>query len=252
MAHTVAYTHTHTLQTQTKWSARGAFRTPINTSKSTTSHRPGWACRAPRCLWRPMRSRTFLAPGLWIDMKQQQAKSKSTIKTNRNTKETNDSCQFLQQWKGIQSCIYHTDLPFAHEPPSIHARHQIFTQELRSLRVLTLHWRKNVRNNNPHKEYRFGRGQFKRTPQTSALVDMATFEMAHVLASPASPPSQVFVNHAHHSEEREANKFQDLSTEQGKHQKHTLRNDAWYVELETQIQSQAARIGQWVMTDAKL
>ena len=45
-------------------------------------------------------------------------------------------------------------LPFAHEPPSIHARHHARIEEL------TLRRRKNVRNNNPHKEYRFGRCQF--------------------------------------------------------------------------------------------
>ena len=54
------------------------------------------------------------------------------------------------------------------------------------------------------------------------LIDMAAFEVAHLVASPASPPSQVFMNKAHHSEQREANKFQDLSTEQRKNQKHTL------------------------------
>ena len=48
------------------------------------------------------------------------------------------------------------------------------------------------------------------------LIDMATFEVGHVAASPASPASQVFVNNAHHSEQREANKFQDLSTKNTK------------------------------------
>lgn len=54
------------------------------------------------------------------------------------------------------------------------------------------------------------------------LIYMTAFEVAHLAASPASPPSQVFMNKAHHSEQREANKFQDLSTEQRKNQKHTL------------------------------